>query len=47
VTLIFRRAAGYVEYLYGLPDPTAIFTLTMHPLQGVSVLELNPSLPFR
>jgi flagellar motor switch protein FliM len=46
VTLISVEQQAYVEYLYGLPDPTAIFTLTMHPLQGVSVLELNPSLAF-
>src|SRR5882762_6224999 len=46
VTLISVDQQAYVEYLYGLPDPTAIFTLTMHPLPGVSVLELNPSLAF-
>src|SRR5881396_1123763 len=46
VTLISVEQQAYVEYLYGLPDPTAIFTLSMHPLQGVSVLELNPSLAF-
>lgn len=46
VTLISVEQQAYVEYLYGLPDPTAIFTLTMHPLPGVSVLELNPSLAF-
>ena len=46
VTLISVEQQAYVEYLYGLPDPTAIFTLNMHPLQGVSVLELNPSLAF-
>src|ERR1700750_2157714 len=40
VTLISVEQQAYVEYLYGLPDPTAIFTLTMEPLQGVSVLEL-------
>src|ERR1043166_5796119 len=41
VTLISVEQQAYVEYLYGLPDPTAIFTLTMHPLPGVSVLEVN------
>jgi len=46
VTLISVDQQAYVEYLYGLPDPTAMFTLTMHPLPGVSVLELNPSLAF-
>lgn len=46
VTLISVEQQAYVEYLYGLPDPTAIFTLAMHPLQGVAVLELNPSVAF-
>ncbi len=46
VTLISVEQQAYVEYLYGLPDPTAIFTLSMHPLQGVAVLELNPSVAF-
>ena len=46
VTLISVEQQAYVEYLYGLPDPTAIFTLAMHPLQGVAVLELNPSVGF-
>lgn len=46
VTLISVEQQAYVEYLYGLPDPTAIFTLSMHPLQGVAVLELNPSIAF-
>ena len=46
MTLISVEQQAYVEYLYGLPDPTAIFTLTMHPLPGVSVLEVNPSLAF-
>lgn len=46
VTLISVEQQAYVEYLHGLPDPTAIFTLSMHPLQGVSVLEVNSSLAF-
>jgi flagellar motor switch protein FliM len=46
VTLISVEQQTYVEYLYGLPDPTAIFTVTMSPLQGVAVLELNPSVAF-
>jgi flagellar motor switch protein FliM len=46
VTLISVEQQAYVEYLYGLPDPTAIFTLNAHPLQGVWVLELNPSVAF-
>lgn len=46
VTLISVEQQAYVEFLHGLPDPTAIFTLSMHPLQGVSVLEVNSSLAF-
>ncbi len=46
VTLISVEQQAYVEYLYGLPDPTAIFTLSLHPLQGTAILELNPSIAF-
>jgi flagellar motor switch protein FliM len=46
VTLISVDQQAYVEYLHGLPDPTAIFTLSLHPLQGVAALELNPSIAF-
>lgn len=46
LTLISVEQQAYVEYLYGLPDPTAIFTFGMEPLQGVAVLELNPSIAF-
>ena len=46
VTLISVDQLAYVEYLHGLPDPTAIFTLSLHPLQGVAAIELNPSVAF-
>ncbi len=46
VTLVSVEQQAYVEYLHGLPDPTAIFTLSMHPLPGVAVLELNPAIAF-
>jgi flagellar motor switch protein FliM len=46
VTLISVEQQAYVEYLYGLPDPTAVFTLAMQPLDGVAILELNPSVAF-
>jgi flagellar motor switch protein FliM len=46
VTLISVEQQAYAEYLHGLPDPTAIFTLKMHPLPGIVVLELNPALAF-
>jgi flagellar motor switch protein FliM len=46
VTLISVEQQAYVEYLYGLPDPTVIFTMAMHPLNGTAILELNPSVAF-
>jgi flagellar motor switch protein FliM len=46
VTLISVEQQAYVEYLYGLPDPAVLFTLSMHPLQGVAALEMNPSVAF-
>lgn len=46
VTLISVEQQAYVEYLYGLPDPTAIFTVSMRPLPGVAVIELNPAIAF-
>lgn len=46
ITLISVEQQTYVEYMYGLPDPTAIFTIAMRPLQGLAVLELGPSIAF-
>jgi flagellar motor switch protein FliM len=46
VTLISVEQQSYMEYITGLPDPTSIFTLSMHPLQGVAILELNSSVAF-
>jgi flagellar motor switch protein FliM len=46
VTLISVEQQAYFEYLSGLPDPTVIFTLAMNPLQGSTVIEINPSIAF-
>ncbi|MEJ7616057.1 MAG: flagellar motor switch protein FliM [Pyrinomonadaceae bacterium] len=46
ITLISVEQQAYVEYIYGLPDPTAIFTIAMRPLQGLAILELGPSIAF-
>lgn len=46
VTLISVEQQAYSEYLQGLNDPTALFTLSMHPLPGVAALELSPSVAF-
>ncbi len=36
----------YVEYLRLLTDPTVAFTISMSPLSGVAILEVNPTLAF-
>ncbi len=46
VTLMSVEQQAYSEYLQGLNDPTALFTLSMHPLPGVAALELSPSVAF-
>ncbi len=46
VTLVSIEQRAYVEYLTGLPDPTALFAVSMHPLDGAAILELNPSIAF-
>jgi flagellar motor switch protein FliM len=46
VTLLSVEQQAYSEYLQGLSDPTAVFTLSMHPLPGVAALELNPAIAF-
>lgn len=46
VTLLSVEQRPYVEYLSGLPDPSAIFKMSMSPLQGPAVLELSPSVTF-
>jgi flagellar motor switch protein FliM len=46
VTLMSVEQQAYSEYLQGLSDPTALFTLSMHPLPGVAALELSPAVAF-
>jgi flagellar motor switch protein FliM len=46
VTLMSLEQRAYVEYLSGLPDPTAIFKLGMKPLTGTAVLEISPAIAF-
>jgi flagellar motor switch protein FliM len=46
VTLMSVEQQAYSEYLQGLNDPTALFTLSMHPLPGVAALELSPAVAF-
>jgi flagellar motor switch protein FliM len=37
---------SYSEFLMSLPDPTAFYSVRIRPLEGLSALELNPSLAF-
>lgn len=46
VTLMSVEQQAYAEYLQGLTDPTALFTLSMHPLPGVAAIELSPTVAF-
>lgn len=46
VTLMSVEQQAYAEYLQGLTDPTALFTLSMHPLPGVAAIEMSPSVAF-
>jgi flagellar motor switch protein FliM len=36
----------YSEFLMSLPDPTAFYALSLHPLEGMGALELNPVVAF-
>lgn len=46
VTLMSVEQQAYAEYLQGLSDPTAIFTISMHPLPGVAAIEMGASVVF-
>ena len=46
VSLVSLEQQPYSEYQQSLPDPTALFTLSMHPLPGLAAIELNPSVAF-
>ncbi|MFH0924496.1 MAG: flagellar motor switch protein FliM [bacterium] len=46
VSLISVDQMTYGEFLMSLPDPTCFNIISMYPLEGNSVLELNPSLVF-
>jgi flagellar motor switch protein FliM len=36
----------YAEVLMSLPDPTAYYAMSLHPMEGIGALELNPSIAF-
>jgi len=46
VTLVSVEQRAYAEYLSGLPDPAAIFKLSMEPLQGMAILEMSSMIAF-
>jgi len=46
VTLMSVDQRAYVDYLSGMPDPTAIFKLAIEPLQGMAVVEISPAIAF-
>src|SRR6267378_3414874 len=46
VNLVSVEQLSYTEFLEGLPSPTCLVTLGLHPYDGNGVLELNPSLVF-
>ncbi len=46
VHLVSVEQLSFAEFLQDLPTPTCISTISMKPLEGNAVLEMNPSLVF-
>ncbi|MBV8730905.1 MAG: flagellar motor switch protein FliM [Acidobacteriia bacterium] len=46
VNLVSVEQLSYAEFLEGLPSPTCLVSMGLHPYDGNGVLELNPSLAF-
>jgi flagellar motor switch protein FliM len=46
VNLVSVEQLSYAEFLEGLPSPTCIAEVGLHPYEGSAVLELNPSVIF-
>jgi len=46
VNMVSIDQITYSEFLMSLPDPTCFNVLTMDPLEGRAVLEINPSIVF-
>lgn len=46
VTLLSVEQLAYAQYLGSLPDPTALFAVSMNPLDGMALLELSPAIAF-
>jgi flagellar motor switch protein FliM len=46
VTIVSVEQFAYSEFLMSLPDPTAFYSFTMAPAEGLAALEINPSVAF-
>lgn len=46
VTIASVEQFTYSEFLMSVPDPTAFYALSMHPIDGAAALELNPNVAF-
>ena len=46
VSIVSVEQFAYSEFLMSLPDPTAFYSLAMPPAEGLSALEINPSIAF-
>jgi flagellar motor switch protein FliM len=46
VTIVSVEQFTYSEFLMSLPDPTAYYSLTLQPMEGIGALELNPAVAF-
>jgi flagellar motor switch protein FliM len=46
VSIVSVEQFSYAEFLTSLPDPTAFYSFAMPPSEGMSALEINPSVAF-
>ena len=46
VNLVSVEQLSFAEFLDGLPAPTSMVSLGLHPYEGDGLMELNPSLVF-
>ena len=46
VGIVSVEQFAYSEFLMSLPDPTAFYSFTMQPIEGVAALEINPTIAF-
>jgi flagellar motor switch protein FliM len=46
VSIVSVEQFAYSEFLMSLPDPTAFYSFTMPPIEGLAALEINPTIAF-